>query len=196
MMTDCRGVMRPSRSAASIIASAMRSFSEPPGLNCSHLQKTSAMSGATRWRNRTSGVPPMRSSMLLTAYAGMKARQLSLRTLADLDDRAGLDWFEAQRLGAGDELVALGAGVDEQLFGLLGLDGVQQRQSDDRRDVDREAVDPVRQRFDRAVDVQPLDRLLVGVDRVHRPAAAHIGPHGPVAVFLRRAAGADDRDAG
>jgi hypothetical protein len=67
MITDSPGVIFPSRSAASIMESATRSLSEPPGLNCSHLQNTSAIPGSTRWRSRTSGVPPMRSSMLLTA---------------------------------------------------------------------------------------------------------------------------------
>ena len=70
-ITDSPGRRRPSRSAASIIDSATRSFSEPPGLNCSHLQKISAIPGSGRWRSRTSGVPPMSSSMLLTATAGM-----------------------------------------------------------------------------------------------------------------------------
>ena len=48
MMTDSPGWMRPSRSAASIIESAMRSLSEPPGLNCSHLQNTAAIDESTR----------------------------------------------------------------------------------------------------------------------------------------------------
>ena len=47
-ITDSPGVMRPSRSAASIMDSAMRSFSEPPGLNCSHLQNTSAIDASAR----------------------------------------------------------------------------------------------------------------------------------------------------
>ncbi len=47
-ITDSPGRSRPSRSAASIIDSAIRSFSEPPGLNCSHLQNTSAIEGSTR----------------------------------------------------------------------------------------------------------------------------------------------------
>jgi len=70
-MIDLPGRMRPSRSAASIMDSAMRSLSDPPGLNCSHLQKMSADFASTRWRRRTSGVPPTSSSMLLTATAGM-----------------------------------------------------------------------------------------------------------------------------
>jgi hypothetical protein len=47
-IVDWPGRMRPSRSAASIMDSAMRSLSEPPGLNCSHLQKMSAVVASTR----------------------------------------------------------------------------------------------------------------------------------------------------
>src|SRR5262252_2291610 len=69
-ITDSPGRMRPSCSAASIIASAMRSLTEPPGLNCSHLTHTSAAFGPAscsgRRRSRTSGVPPMSSRMFST----------------------------------------------------------------------------------------------------------------------------------
>src|SRR5262245_29653533 len=58
-MIDLPGVMRPSRSASSIIASAMRSLTLPPGFCCSHLAHTVAISGEARLRRRTSGVPPM-----------------------------------------------------------------------------------------------------------------------------------------
>ena len=46
--TEWPGRIRPSRSAVSIMDSAMRSLSDPPGLNCSHLQNTSAIDASTR----------------------------------------------------------------------------------------------------------------------------------------------------
>ena len=58
------GSMRPSRSAASIIATPMRSFTEPPGLATSSLPKTRTPSGTMRV-NSTIGVPPTCSAMLI-----------------------------------------------------------------------------------------------------------------------------------
>src|SRR5258706_441205 len=60
-ITDSPGRMRPSDSAASIMASAMRSLTDPPGLNCSHLTHTSADGPAAIRRSCTSGVPPISS---------------------------------------------------------------------------------------------------------------------------------------
>src|SRR4051812_40415555 len=58
------GSIRPSASAASIIATPMRSLTEPPGLNISSLPKMSAPpSGASR-ANCTIGVWPTWSAML------------------------------------------------------------------------------------------------------------------------------------
>src|SRR5579883_292022 len=58
------GRSRPSRSAASIIASAMRSFTLPAGLSDSNLPKTCAPPGGTTRCSRTSGVLPISSSTL------------------------------------------------------------------------------------------------------------------------------------
>jgi hypothetical protein len=56
------GASSPSRSAPSIIASAIRSFIEPVGFMYSSFTHTSAPpAGTTRWR-RTSGVLPIASS--------------------------------------------------------------------------------------------------------------------------------------
>src|SRR5262245_26364995 len=58
------GSIRPSSSAAWIIATPIRSFTDPPGLNISSLPKTCAPSGASRvsW---TIGVRPTWSAMLI-----------------------------------------------------------------------------------------------------------------------------------
>src|ERR1700754_3033267 len=59
------GSIRPSRSAASIIATPMRSLTEPPGLNISSLPNTRPPpSGASR-ANSTIGVRPTWSAMLI-----------------------------------------------------------------------------------------------------------------------------------
>ena len=55
------GLSAPEASASSIIRSAMRSFTEPPGLKYSTLARTvAAIPSVTRLR-RTSGVLPTRS---------------------------------------------------------------------------------------------------------------------------------------
>src|SRR3954451_8616859 len=65
------GRSSPSRSAASIIAIAGRSFTEPPGLNSSSLATRShARSAPTRPR-RTIGVFPTRSSRLSATSTGV-----------------------------------------------------------------------------------------------------------------------------
>ena len=60
------GSMRPSRSAASIMATPMRSLTEPPGLNASSLpySSTSTSSGSRRV-SRTIGVLPTCAAMLI-----------------------------------------------------------------------------------------------------------------------------------
>ncbi len=64
MIVVLPGAMRPSRSAASIIARPMRSLTLPPGLNDSSLPSTSApLSSEIRLR-RTRGVRPISSVML------------------------------------------------------------------------------------------------------------------------------------
>ncbi len=60
--TVCPGASRPSRSAPSIIASAIRSLYEPVGFADSSLTQTSAMPGSTRRSRRTIGVEPIAPS--------------------------------------------------------------------------------------------------------------------------------------
>src|SRR5688572_17171384 len=57
--------MRPSRSAASIIATPMRSFTDASGVKNSHLASTTAWSRGISRFSRTSGVPPIVSVMSL-----------------------------------------------------------------------------------------------------------------------------------
>src|SRR5689334_18449744 len=68
-MMERPGVILPSRSAASIMARAMRSLTEPPGFSCSHLAHTVAAPSASppRLCRRTMGVPPIRSRTLAEA---------------------------------------------------------------------------------------------------------------------------------
>ena len=56
------GSMRPSASAASIIATPIRSLTLPPGLNASSLPNSPTPSGASR-ASSTIGVPPTWSAM-------------------------------------------------------------------------------------------------------------------------------------
>src|SRR6266480_3184882 len=58
------GLRRPSRSAASIIATPMRSFTEPPGLKNSALAYTGVRIPCVTRFSRTSGVQPIVSRML------------------------------------------------------------------------------------------------------------------------------------
>ena len=68
-ITERPGSIRPSASAASIIATPMRSLTEPPGLKYSSLATTSAPRFSPSLRSETIGVfpttaetsPPMRS---------------------------------------------------------------------------------------------------------------------------------------
>src|SRR5205814_8037128 len=57
------GLRRPSRSAASIIASPIRSFTEPPGLKNSALAYTGVRTPCVTRFSRTSGVQPIVSRM-------------------------------------------------------------------------------------------------------------------------------------
>jgi hypothetical protein len=54
----------PFASASAMIAIAIRSFTEPPGLNASSLATTGARQSFATWRRRTSGVRPTVSRML------------------------------------------------------------------------------------------------------------------------------------
>ncbi len=56
------GFSSPDSSAASIMRSAMRSFTEPPGLKYSTLASTVGASPSVTELSLTSGVFPMRSS--------------------------------------------------------------------------------------------------------------------------------------
>jgi hypothetical protein len=53
--------IKPSRSAPSIIASAIRSFIDPEGLRSSSLRNNSAPFGGAHRRKRTKGVFPIAS---------------------------------------------------------------------------------------------------------------------------------------
>src|SRR5436309_15453265 len=57
------GFSFPSRSACSIIARPIRSFSEPPGLRYSSLARIRARPGGDSLSSRTIGVEPTRSRM-------------------------------------------------------------------------------------------------------------------------------------
>jgi hypothetical protein len=57
------GEIRPSRSAPSIIASAIRSFMDPVGLRYSSFSQSSAPFAGPQWCRRTSGVLPIASKI-------------------------------------------------------------------------------------------------------------------------------------
>src|SRR5690348_5572188 len=59
------GSIRPSRSAASTIATPMRSLTEPPGLYISSLANSSAPASGARRDSRTIGVRPTCAEMLI-----------------------------------------------------------------------------------------------------------------------------------
>src|SRR3954452_18253994 len=60
----CPGVRTPSVSACSIIASAMRSFTDPPGFWPSSLASSRTRGFGVSWLTSTSGVLPIRSRTL------------------------------------------------------------------------------------------------------------------------------------
>ncbi|GAC1581273.1 MAG: hypothetical protein NVS3B27_23980 [Novosphingobium sp.] len=75
-ITESPGATLPSASAASIIATPIRSFTEPPGLRYSSLTQTSPSSSDPRRRNATSGVPPTvadASGLILSVGAPLAA---------------------------------------------------------------------------------------------------------------------------
>ncbi len=91
------GASSPSRSASSIIRSAMRSFSEFPGLKVSSLARTVAsVTPRVIALMRTSGVLPIVSRMLLEMPRTASTRE-RLRSLAAGPWTCGLLWS----LGAG-----------------------------------------------------------------------------------------------
>jgi hypothetical protein len=68
-MMTVSGSIRPSASAASIMARAMRSFTQLRGLNDSSLTTTSAAAPRVKRRMRTSGVDPM--VLVMSSWMGM-----------------------------------------------------------------------------------------------------------------------------
>src|SRR6187455_2042665 len=73
------GVIAPAASASSIIALAIRSFTEPPGFQCSHLAHTSAAPSPGRLRSWTSAVPPTRSRIFAVTRSGLSVTLFRLR---------------------------------------------------------------------------------------------------------------------
>jgi hypothetical protein len=65
------GFREPSRSAASIIARQIRSFTLPPGLKNSALPYTAAEPGASSFASRSSGVLPICSITLSLSNTGI-----------------------------------------------------------------------------------------------------------------------------
>ena len=57
--TERPGLIRPSSSAASIIATPIRSFTDPPGLKYSSFAQTSPPTSPPSRSSRTSGVLPI-----------------------------------------------------------------------------------------------------------------------------------------
>src|SRR6266704_1979159 len=92
------GVSRPSRSAASIIATPIRSFTEPPGLKNSALANTGVRIPCVILFNRIRGVHPIvsRTSPYALVWVGIRVslEPAGLRV-------AELDWLEERR-GRGD----------------------------------------------------------------------------------------------
>src|SRR5215475_10106000 len=86
------GLSLPSRSACSIIASPIRSLTEPPGFRYSSLARIRAWPGGERLSSRTIGVPPTRSRTV--GYSRGIAQSLELR-----------DARRAVGLGSGRELL-------------------------------------------------------------------------------------------
>src|ERR1700691_2615172 len=92
------GVKSPSRSAASIIVSAGRSFELPPGVIDSSFTRTSTPWGVRSRLKRTSGVSPIRSSREFATR--MAAAYLERRSgQGDADDAAVFRCSNARRLG-------------------------------------------------------------------------------------------------
>src|SRR4051794_15234423 len=91
------GSMRPSASAASIIATPILSFTLPAGLYASSFAISSAPQSGARRVSRTSGVPPTRSARLSGSSGVVRARLMVERLLAGRElevvlvgERAGL----------------------------------------------------------------------------------------------------------
>ena len=86
------GRRSPSRSAASMRASPIRSFSEPPGFRYSSLASTSAPPGGESFCSRTIGVPPTSSSTV--GYRRDMARSLVPEVAPAGEDHRGADLLD------------------------------------------------------------------------------------------------------
>src|SRR3954468_9021612 len=89
----------------------------------------------------------------------------SIRIFADRDDAAGDDRLNIQGSGAGDQLVALGAGIQPDFADTFLRNLADHLLADVRRQVQRGHVDRPRHIEHGGVALQPFDFLLVGVDR-------------------------------
>src|SRR5215213_5160578 len=164
------GSIRPSASAASIIATPMRSLTEPPGLNISSFANSSAPSGAIRvsW---TIGVRPTWSAMLIgipgircSGYRGLPAEG------------------RGERLGEG--LLLLAAGAEDQRLVLEleppvahGAARLEPVGDLDRRGRERQPA--------AARGLEPTDARRHGPHEVERVAVQQADPPPPVGVDQR-----------
>src|SRR3954447_13340647 len=108
------GSMRPSASAASIIATPMRSLTLPPGLNDSTLANSSTPGAASSPTSRVSctiGVPPTKSAML--TGIGMRSSLVAVAQLL----RGGAEALGDVRLAALAHHVGAQLDVSRQPFG-------------------------------------------------------------------------------
>src|SRR5690349_6812909 len=120
------GLSRPSRSAASIIAMPMRSFTEPPGLKNSALAYTGVRTPCVTRLSRISGVQPIVSRTLAYGLAwagtGVRVGRVSLRRIGHCVTprrRGGID--PARR--AADRRRGRGFGPRRHGVGLVAQDG-------------------------------------------------------------------------
>src|SRR3954447_16057991 len=74
------GLSRPSRSAASMSATATRSLIEPPGLSASTFATSCGLTPAPKRARRTSGVPPIASRIvsLMSVWVGLVTARMAL----------------------------------------------------------------------------------------------------------------------
>ena len=88
------GLIRPSRSAASTMLSAMRSFTEPAGFCASSLPSTSAAPSGTTRCSRTSCVRPIRSSTE-SAIAGLPLTEVCTTVFRTFSNLELLRWYSS-----------------------------------------------------------------------------------------------------
>src|SRR5665647_2776391 len=120
MIVVLPGAIRPSRSAASIMARPMRSLTLPPGLNDSSLPSTSAPVSSEMRLRRTSGVRPINSVMLPALFMRSPCAAAGAPAPAVVSDvvHGGVT---SQRLLARQQ-VADGGAAEDPLEGLPSLD--------------------------------------------------------------------------